>query len=412
MSTHQPGQPERPDSVVGERRRRRLEAQRAAAEAAATTGSLEAVPGDEAQEGDGVAAPVLSRRQLREQRERRLREQEAERGGTAGDGASDVPDAPVLDVPTPAAPGPAPTPGAPDAEPESTPSAPAARVAPVRVARADRTASLPPVPPAREAPATSPADDDAYATPSGSAPNRRSMRDRRTEGPAGPAGRGERVPPSRPVVRTPAAAQGIRRVDETGALSGVTSTRATEDSPVEVTGPIDWSASLAPVPASPAPEQPRPGSGATSAPLTPSSPSTEGDDAVVPPVVPPRSTAAPEPATVAPARRSVLGAGRSDVDRPVSPVGRADVEPAAGTHAWESVTGEGRGAAVPLPGEAQVPDVEGVFDVVPDPVTAGQEVVDLDRELERRPLWQTFAAIVGFALVGVALGVGVFFLIS
>lgn len=353
--------------TLGERRRRRLESARAAEAAApgpvpaapssadtadlAATGPISAVDDG----GPPTAGGTPSRRQLREARRR---EEEARRAAEAGDATGDGGAAPEPDCPTPLAP-----------------------PAPVRVARADRTASLPPVVPARpEAPAV--ADEESGATPSGRTPNRRSMRDRRVEGPAGPAGRGERVPAQRPIVRTPAAAQGIRRLDETGALTGVTSTRASEDSPVEVTGPLDWSSSLevAPPaePETPAAESPSAAVEPAPAPLDPA-----------PPVVPPRASVATPPVdAVTPARRSVLSSGRT------------------APHAWESVSGEGRGAAVPQPEEVEVPDVEGVFDVAPEELEAeASEGIDVGSDDGARPAWVTWAGRILLALVGVGIGV-------
>ncbi|TGO04322.1 hypothetical protein [Serinibacter arcticus] len=358
--------------TLGERRRRRLEAARAAETATPTTEPTtvsEPSPSDTAEltatgpisaiDGDGppTAGGTPSRRQLREARQREEEARRAAAGATAD---------------------------AEDAAPEIEP----APAAPVRVARADRTASLPPVAPARpEAPAA-PVEDQAGPTPSGRTPNRRSMRDRRVEGPAGPAGRGERVPAQRPVVRTPAAAQGIRRVDETGALTGVTSTRATEDSPIEVTGPIDWSSSLEV--ASPVEPEPAAPATPTAAPVTPEQVEP------APPVVPPRASLATPPAdAVTPARRSVLAAGRT-------------AQPA-----WESVTGEGRGAAVPQPEESEVPDVEGVFDVVPEELEAeAADGIDVGSDDGARPLWVTWAGFVLLALVGVGIGVGIYLAVT
>ncbi|WP_146197013.1 hypothetical protein [Serinibacter arcticus] len=220
------------------------------------------------------------------------------------------------------------------------------------------------------------------------------MRERRVEGPAGPAGRGERVPPQRPVVRTPAAAQGIRSVDETGALTGVTSTRASEDSPVEVTGPIDWSSSVLPAVTG---ETPAPAgvSGETGAVApAPARPGTATDPAGTPAarVVP----AAPEtPAPVAPAtpaRRSVLSAGRAPV------------------HAWEAVSGEGRGATVPDPGLTEVPDVEGVFDVAAPDVEVA-EGIDVSGEASGQHDWATWLRRGLLALVGVGIGIAIFLIV-
>jgi len=354
--------------TLGERRRRRLESARAAEAALpgpasatpspadtadlAATGPISAVDDD----GPPTAGGTPSRRQLREARRR---EEEARRAAEAGD-AGDAP-------------------GDGGARPESERPTPLAPPAPVRVARADRTASLPPVVPARpEAPAAV-ADEGSGATPSGRTPNRRSMRDRRVEGPAGPAGRGERVPPQRPIVRTPAAAQGIRRLDETGALTGVTSTRASEDSPVEVTGPLDWSSSLEVAP----PVEPKTSASASAdvepapAPLDPA-----------PPVVPPRASVATPPVdVVTPARRSVLSTGR------------------AAPHAWESVSGEGRGAVVPQPEEVEVPDVEGVFDVAPEELEAETaEGIDVGSDDGARPAWVTWVALGLLIAVGIGLG--------
>lgn len=241
--------------------------------------------------------------------------------------------------------------------------------------------AMPAVTPAPDEPiADSPAplgeDSAPAATPSSGSVNRRSMRERLPEGPAGPAGRGERVPPPRrPVVKTPLAAQGVRGLDETGALSQVRSTRsgtessANAESPVEVTGPLDWSSAV----------------------MTPVEEATPQAD---------QSNLADEvkvdsltDSDGAPVRRSVIK--RSGAT--------------AASAAWAPVSGEGAGAAVPSPSLAPPPAASGVFTAVPK----DDEVEDVATEDsdERRPGWMSPLGFILLAVLGVAVGAGLFFLV-
>ncbi|PFG20104.1 hypothetical protein [Serinibacter salmoneus] len=236
------------------------------------------------------------------------------------------------------------------------------------------TSSSPSVPPdaavSRETPSPGPSRP----------PSRRSMRD--MPAPATPS-RGERMPapgpreaddqgeaaPSTPSVVPPARAQGVRRLESTGELSAVRSTRAREDSRVEITGPIDWSSSMIPAVTedTPAPD----GAGAPASSSTPTTPT------------------APTTPTERPRRVSVLGNGGA-------------------TPSWGGVNGSA-GAAVPR----RPPEVSGALSrppLKPDEL-AREAAASLEAEgFTPRPRWVVPLAIVGLIVLGVALGTGAYFL--
>lgn len=248
----------------------------------------------------------------------------------------------------------------------------------------------------------------APSTPTGGTPSRRSMRERRPVTPSGTPGLGERVPatgapPTRarvvqpavggaqpaaapaapprvpiPSVPTPAAAQAVRTLDETGALSEVRTTRASEDSPVEVTGPVDWSAAAARATPTPAPAAGAAGPGSSS---SSAASGTAANGAAA------NGTAA-DGASEAPARRSVLG---------------RDAGPS-----WASVAGES-GAMVPTPSEEAPPAVSQAFESVPVPPEAVATEAPAPRR--RRFSWFSPLGYVLLALVGVAIGAGIYYLV-
>lgn len=210
-----------------------------------------------------------------------------------------------------------------------------------------------------------------------SPPSRRSMRD--VQSPTTP-GRGERMPatglgegagregtgqgeaaPSTSSVRPPARAQGVRRLESTGELSAVRSTRAREDSLVEVTGPIDWSSSMIPA-------------------VTEDTPA-------------PESTG------------SSGGAGTGERPRRVSVLAGGD-----GSPTWGGVTGSA-GAAMPR----RAPEVAGAASrppLKPEEIVkdAAASIEAEDAAAPRRPRWVVPLAIAGLILLGVALGTGAYFL--
>lgn len=189
----------------------------------------------------------------------------------------------------------------------------------------------------------------------------------RAERPARPAA------PSLPSVPTPAAAQGVRTVDESGALSEIRTTRASDDSPVEVTGPVDWSSTAEP-PVAPAADAARTGGGT----LPASSSSSAGQ------------------AEQAPSRRSVLGR--------------------ASGPSWAPVTGE-IGALVPMPSDDAPPPPEDAFDaaaVASIAVAAADTATGAPEsgpEKRRGFSWFSPVGYVLLALLGVGIGVGLYYFV-
>lgn len=272
------------------------------------------------------------------------------------------------------------------------------------------------------------------------------MRDVRATGAVGPAGRGERVPPTHPVVRTPAAAQSVRSLEDTGTLSDIRSTRATEDSPVEVTRPVDWTAALT-APQAPTPAPPvrpaleddvdvddtptvrrrsvlraqgtsaTPGTGtptgwgapgAASAPMAaPSSPA------------PPAAQAAPAGPAQAPTQAAPPSASQQPGYQPAEPERfqahgsrqAADEEFSPATPAWAPVNRYGPGASVPTPSSEPAPSATGVFTRAPE--FAAQEAPPSSGKSERAAKPSGLRSLAGFivlAIIGVGIGVGAYYL--
>ena len=267
--------------------------------------------------------------------------------------------------------------------------------------------AMPAVEPAEPTVAPTAPDSAAPATPSSGSVNRRSMRERLPEGPAGPAGRGERVPPPRrPVVKTPLAAQGVRGLDETGELSQVRSTRsgtgssAHDESPVEVTGPLDWSSAVMSPIEEATPNAELPDLAEEAKIPTPAWGLTRGDKKSV--------------AQSAVAQSSVQddAAFESSADSDLTPVRRSVIKRSGSTTAsaaWAPVSGEGAGAAMPSPSLAPPPAASGVFTAVPQD-DVGDDAVTADSE-GSRPRWMSPLGFVLLAVLGVAVGAGLFFLV-
>ena len=262
--------------------------------------------------------------------------------------------------------------------------------------------AMPAVEPAEPTVAPAAHDSAAPATPSSGSVNRRSMRERLPEGPAGPAGRGERVPPPRrPVVKTPLAAQGVRGLDETGELSQVRSTRsgtglsAHDESPVEVTGPLDWSSAVMSPIEEATPNAELPDLAEEAKIPTPAWGLTRGDKKSVP------ESTVQDPAAV-----------ESSADSDLTPVRRSVIKRAGSTTAsaaWAPVSGEGAGAAMPAPSLAPPPAASGVFTAVPQD-HVGDDAATEDGE-GSRPRWMSPLGFVLLAVLGVAVGAGLFFLV-
>ena len=237
----------------------------------------------------------------------------------------------------------------------------------------------------------------APLTPASGSVNRRSMRERLPEGPAGPVGRGERVPPPRrPVVKTPLAAQGVRGLDETGELSQVRSTRASADSPVEVTGPLDWSSSVLSPIVDDTPQAAPANLAAEAKVQTPAWGLSRAEKPAAP-----ATAATPAPA-----------AAESPADSEVAPVRRSVIKRASAatpSAAWAPVSGEGAGAAVPAPSLAPPPAASGVFTAVPKDEVAAD--LASGRDDDRRPRWMSPVGFLLLAVLGVGVGAGLFFLL-
>ncbi|ROR93155.1 hypothetical protein EDD28_2562 [Salana multivorans] len=317
----------------------------------------------------------LTRRELRELRERQEREAAAAEQTAVSVEA-------VPDVLPPAGPSTAST-----GRSETSAETPAASAeTPAERTQVRRTSARPAPGAATTSPGI-PVEDPALTQHDGS-PSRRSMRDLRPAAPAGTPGLGERVPasgalPTRsqpptpssgaiPTVPPPAAAQAVRGVDATGALSQVRTTRASEDSPVEVTGPIDWSSTTQPAVIPPS----------RSAGRTGASGETETDEAA-------------ESSTEPPSRRSVLA-------RRTPP-------------SWAPVTGDG-GASVPMPSEEPPPPAAQAFRPVTEPVseTAASSTTSAAEPAEKQRRGFSWLSPLGYlllALVGVGIGVGLYFLL-
>lgn len=374
---------EEPITPVGERRRRRTQSSGPTPQDGPTpepeSGESGVASGAEPSFEGGDGAVPLSRRALREARQREearraLEQRESSSQESTQEASAVLPApaaAPAPETPVRLQPAVLPQPAAPPQPPVRRPMRSTTSAGPTASGTATGGESAPAAPPTP----SSSSNDLADPGPATGSPNRRSMRDRWTEGPAGPAGRGERVPAARPAARPPAAAQGVRSLDETGALSQVRSTRASEDSPVEVTGPLDWSsAMIEPIPAEPVSSGESPASSGVASPA-----SSEG-----------RSTSSPEVPAV-PARRSVLSSGRS---------------PQA---VWQPVLSGGRGATVPQPEAAGPPDVEGVFGVGEVEHAEGIEVPSPER---RGPFGLAPLRFALLVLLGVVVGGGIFLVVQ
>lgn len=170
----------------------------------------------------------------------------------------------------------------------------------------------------------------------------------------------------------------MRTVDSTGALSEIRTTRASDDSPVEVTGPVDWSSASQPAvvpPSAPAPAVEPGGKSAAS-----SSSSSSSSSAA--------AAAAAASAAEQPSRKSVLGRG--------------------GGPKWAPVTGE-IGAIVPTPSDEAPPPVADAFEAVPaEPAESAPTEVP---EKRRGFNWFSPLGYLLLALVGVGIGVGLYFFV-
>ena len=179
-----------------------------------------------------------------------------------------------------------------------------------------------------------------------------------------------RPAPRVPTVPPPAAAQAVRTVDSTGALSEIRTTRASDDSPVEVTGPVDWSSASQPAVVPPSAPAPAAESGGKSASASSS------------------SSAAAASAAEQPSRKSVLGRG--------------------GGPKWAPVTGE-IGAIVPTPSDEAPPPVADAFEAVPaEPAESAPTEVP---EKRRGFNWFSPLGYLLLALVGGGIGVGLYFFV-